>query len=142
MCSHCSGDYCGDYEDYPSDAPALGDELRSHEGPTGCAGAARLSEADSDYEILVSAERMVEIRVVRAGKLDVNEANAAVSPLSKRMECGAGDHHSAGASANHYRTFSVQWLARAFSALRRAVGQIACGAALVSVVGTVWMRGI
>jgi hypothetical protein len=82
MCSACSGNYCGDFEDHellteygsvskidsvtagaqPQETRTRGEALSSHKG-------ARISLdscSEDDYQILVSANRIVEIRTIAA----------------------------------------------------------------------------
>lgn len=127
MCSACSGDYAGDFEDYaepeadlsggqPSwtwGAPEANENHRRTEG-AGSFEAGANSECDSQsastpgsqgesagetYEIMVSATQIVEIRVLRANSEEIKEFRDALA-----AELRAAHRHSKAASAKYYQT--------------------------------------
>jgi hypothetical protein len=127
VCSACSGDYAGDFENYgePADGSGGGQppwacgEPEAHENRF-CAEGAGSFEADSTsewdaqlaippgwkgesageiYEIMVSATRIVEIRVIRANSEEIKEFRNA-----KAGEVPAAHRHSKAASAKYYQT--------------------------------------
>jgi hypothetical protein len=127
VCSACSGDYAGDFENYgePADDSgggppswACGDpEANENRFRTEGAGgfeANANSEWDSQlaspagskdesageiYEIMVSATRIVEIRVIRANCEEIKEFRGA--PVA---EMRAARKHAKTGSAKYYRT--------------------------------------
>ena len=128
MCSACSGDYTGDFENSGEpaahsgggdhlawtwgeleaegnwrDAEALGSfEANSNsEWDSQLAGppGSRGESAGEIYEIKVSATRIVEIRVIRANSEEIKEFAKA-----EAAEMPAAHKHSKTASAKYYRT--------------------------------------
>ena len=127
MCSACSGDYAGDFENYgePADDSGVGQpswacgEPEANENRVGAEGAGSFeadstSECDAQlasppgwksesageiYEIMVSATRIVEIRVIRANSEEIKEFRDA-----KAGEVPVACEHSKAASAKYYQT--------------------------------------
>ena len=127
MCSACSGDYAGDFENYgePADDSGGGQPSWACGGPeanenrfrtegAGSFEANSNSEWDSQsgrppgakgesageiYEIMVSATRIVEIRVIGANSEEIKEFRDA-----QTGEMPATYKHSKAASAKYYQT--------------------------------------
>jgi hypothetical protein len=127
VCSACSGDYAGDFENYgepgaDSVSPQPSWACGGPEANERCLGAEWAgsfeananSEWDSQlasplgskgesageiYEIMVSATRIVEIRVIRANCEEIKEFRGA-----QGAEMAAAHKHSKAASAKYYQT--------------------------------------
>lgn len=127
MCSGCSGDYAGDFED-PDEVPddsgggrrawgrgepeADEDRLRTQgassfearpnaelDSQLASSPGSKDESAGEIYEIMVSATRIVEIRIIRANSGEIKEFRDA-----KAAEVPAGHKHSQASSAKYYRT--------------------------------------
>ena len=127
MCSACSGDYAGDFENYSEPEDALGGgqpswacgEPQANENRFRTEGAgsfeanansewearsasppgAKGESAGEIYEIMVSATRIVEIRVIGANSEEIKEFRDA-----QTGEMPATYKHSKAASAKYYQT--------------------------------------
>jgi hypothetical protein len=130
VCSGCSGDYSGDFEDpgEPNDDPDNGDQKfarapwacggpegngntldgRGCEAPACEAGKPQLatppaagngSSGEEIYEIMVSATRIVEIRVITANSHQISELREGQPGANVRA-----DQRSRAASAKYYQT--------------------------------------
>lgn len=109
MCSGCSGQFDGEDE---QDDPELGREDGGHYAARGSKQVGGIPfeqdrgtiEAADEYEVLVSGERIVERRVLRAKWLVVNEEEAV---RSARQGDGndAWRERDTLTSAKYYRTF-------------------------------------
>jgi hypothetical protein len=105
MCSGCSGDYAGDFDD--SGEPAgegAGGVIPRSWGELNALQSRDLPAPSGDgsgeiCEILVSAARIVEIRVIEA-----HSAEAGKIGRTEAGEMRAAAEHSTAASAKYYRT--------------------------------------
>lgn len=123
MCSGCSGGYQGDYEDPEADdlgQENLSDAARSaldrreygpgnmSEEPAGQFRNFGASEArkrrlcrpfEEGYEVLVGADRILEIRIVRAKPVELGELQGEDSPSHRNGVSEKSD--------KHYQTFAI-----------------------------------
>jgi hypothetical protein len=112
MCSGCFGEY-EENEDFNYPTPELGPEHAELQGDS-CDETYRRGRRifdEDEFEVLVGAERIVEIRWISAGPLGSSTFTAPNRTVGQAPGCSA-EQHSQGASAKNYQTlFSAQYFA-------------------------------
>src|SRR3990172_5938568 len=125
MCSGCSGHYEDDYDDQNAGPDFCGGAGDMHEGQwpsaereakwlqssdpgrNGCyewrSGPAESKPGEDDYQVWVSAERIIERRTIRAN-CRVHKESGAAMEMESWPESRLGREHSQDVSAKCYQT--------------------------------------
>jgi hypothetical protein len=100
MCSGCSGNYAGDFDEF-GDPAGPWDEAESFTAEDWGSTQGRGSDESTAgvCEILLSATRIIEIRMIAADRYEINELPRGEAPKTPRNQ------HSRAGSAKYYQTW-------------------------------------